>query len=282
MKSISIIDSHVHFWDPAKLKYDWLESAGALNQPFLLTDYHKATEGIEVDKMVFVECNCHPGSNEEEVIWVQELAKSDERIQAIVAYADLTEVNNIDLKLKNLAAHKMVKGIRHNIQFNEPGFAIQPIFIEGVKKVLDLDLHFELCITHDQLAECIELVSALPERPLVLNHCGKPGIRDGAIDNWKTNMRQLSRYEHVYCKVSGLLTEADLKNWKKEDVTPYTDHVLECFGNNRIVYGGDWPVCTLAGGYHDWFTFVSEWTSDWSEQEKNNFYHDNAKRFYRL
>ena len=166
MKSISIIDSHVHFWDPAKLKYDWLESAGALNHPFLLTDYHKATEGIEVDKMVFVECNCHPGSNEEEVIWVQELAKSDERIQAIVAYADLTEVNTIDLKLKKLAAHKMVKGIRHNIQFNEPGFAIQPIFIEGVKKVLDLDLHFELCITHDQLAECIELVSALPERPL--------------------------------------------------------------------------------------------------------------------
>jgi L-fuconolactonase len=282
MKSISIIDSHVHFWDPSKLKYDWIESAGALNHPFLLTDYHKATEGIEVDKMVFVECNCQPGSNEEEVKWVQDLAKSDERIQAIVAYADLTEVNNLDHKLKNLAAYKMVKGIRHNIQFNEPGFALQPTFIEGVKKVLDLDMHFELCITHDQLVECIELVSALPERLLILNHCGKPGIKDGEIDNWKTNMKQLAQYEHVYCKVSGLFTEADLKNGKREDIIPYTDHVLKCFGNRRIVYGSDWPVCTLAGGYHDWYNFVSEWTSDWSEQEKINFYHENAKQFYRL
>ncbi len=282
MKSISIIDSHVHFWDPAKLKYDWLESAGALNYPFLLTDYRKATEGIEVDKMVFVECNCQPSSNEEEIKWVQELAKTDERIQAIVAYADLMEVNNIDFKLKRLAANKMVKGIRHNIQFNEPGFATQPTFIEGVKKVFDVNMHFELCITHDQLAECIELVSALPERPLILNHCGKPGIKDGEIDNWKTNMKQLSQYEHVDCKISGLLTEADVKNWKREDIIPYTDHVLECFGNKRIVYGGDWPVCTLAGGYHDWYSFVSEWTSDWSEQEKISFYYDNAKRFYRL
>lgn len=199
-----------------------------------------------------------------------------------MAYADLTDVNNLDLNLRKIAAYILVKGIRHNIQFNEPGFAIQPIFMEGVKKVLDLDMHFELCITHDQLAECIELVGALPERPLVLNHCGKLGIRVGKIDNWKSNMRQLSQYEHVYCKVSGLLTEADLKNWKKEDLTPYTDHVLECFGNDWILYGSDWPVCTLAGGYHDWFNFVSEWTSDWSEQEKNNSYHDNAKRFYRL
>lgn len=282
MKPISLIDTHVHFLDPAKLRYDWLESVEALNRPFLLKDYQQTTQGIDVEKIIFVECNCHSDENEEEVKWVQEIAKSDDSIQAIVAFADLTDTHNIDSRLKRLAAYKLVKGIRHNIQFNEPSFATQPDFIAGVRKVLDLDMHFELCITHDQLEECIQLVDALPEKLVVLNHCGKPGIKDGEMDNWKSNIKKLSQYENVYCKVSGLLTEADIKNWKKEDLIPYTDHVLDCFGTKRMLYGGDWPVCTLAGSYHDWFTFVSDWTKDWNEQDKIDFYHDNAIRFYRL
>ncbi len=282
MKTTPIIDTHVHFLDPTRLRYDWIKSVEALNRPFLLSDYQQATQGIDVDKMVFVEVNCHPDSNEEEVKWVEEMAKKDDRIRAIVAFADLTDADHIDANLKKLSAHKMVRGIRHNIQFNEPGFATQPAFIAGVKKVLDLDLHFELCITHDQLEECIQLVDAVPEKPLVLDHCGKPGIKAGEIDQWRKDLRRLSQYEHVYCKISGLLTEADIEHWKKEDLIPYVDHVVECFGNKRILYGGDWPVCTLAGSYHDWFKFVSEWTSDWSEQDQMDFYHDNAIRFYRL
>ena len=182
MKSISLIDTHVHFLDPTRLRYDWIKSVEALNRPFLLKDYQQATQGIDIDKMIFVEVNCHPDSNEEEVKWVEEMAKNDGRIQAMVAYADLTDASNIDDNLKELAAHKLVKGIRHNIQFNQPGFAIQPDFITGVRKVQDLGMHFELCITHDQLEECIQLVNAVPEKPLVLDHCGKPGIKDGEIE----------------------------------------------------------------------------------------------------
>ena len=282
METIPIIDTHVHFWDPKQLRYDWLESAEALNRPFLLENYHKAILGIAVDKMVFVECNCHPSSNEEEVLWVKELAKSDERIQAIVAYADLTDSVNIDSNLDKLSAHKIIRGIRHNIQFNEPGFAIQPSFVEGVNKVFAQDKHFELCITHDQLGECLELVAKLPERPMMLNHCGKPGIKDGEIDQWKKNIELLSHFAHIQCKISGLLTEADTDNWTSEHITPYVDHVLECFGINRMVFGGDWPVCTLAGGYRAWYDFVNNWTLEWTESEKLNFYYNNASRFYRL
>jgi len=282
METIPIIDTHVHFWDPNKMKYDWLKSAGTLNQPYVLVDYHEATKGIAVDKIVFVECNCHPDMNEEEVKWVKGIAGKDERIQAIVAYIDLTDAINIDSNLEKLVAHDIVRGIRHNIQFNEPGFAVQPSFIEGVKKVFALDKHFELCITHDQMGECIELANNLPEKPMILNHCGKPGIKAGEINDWKKNIKQLSDFEHIQCKISGLLTEADFRNWTSEDIIPYVDHVLECFGNKRIVFGGDWPVCTLAGGYHSWYTFVSGWTFGWSESEKLNFYYNNANQFYRL
>jgi len=282
MISIPIIDTHVHFWNPSKIRYDWLESAESLNRPFLLADYHEDTEGIIVDKMVFVECNCYPSLNEEEIKWVEEMARKDERIQAIVAYADLTDMINIDSNLERLVGHTIVRGIRHNIQFNEPGFAIQPSFKDGVKKVFSLDKHFELCITHDQMGECIELAHNLPERPMILNHCGKPGIKDGEINEWKKNIKRLSDFEHIFCKISGLLTEADLDNWTSEDITPCVDHVLECFGNKRIVFGSDWPVCTLAGGYASWYTFVSEWTQGWSESEKLDFYYNNAHQFYRL
>ena len=282
METIPIVDTHVHFWDPNKIKYDWLESAGSLNRPFLLEDYHKATQGIAVDKMVFVECNCHPSLNEQEVKWVKEIAEEDQRIQAIVAYADLTDTINTDSNLEKLVAYDIVRGIRHNIQFNEPGFAVQLSFVEGVKKVFALDRHFELCITHNQIGECIELASNLPERPMILNHCGKPGIKDGEIDHWKKNIRELSEFEHIQCKISGLLTEADFDNWTSEDITPYVDYVLKCFGNKRIVFGGDWPVCTLAGGYRAWYDFVSEWTLAWTESEKLDFYYNNANQFYRL
>ena len=282
MKDISIVDTHVHFWNPNQIKYDWLESADALNRPFLLSDYRKATQGIGINKMVFVECNCQPDLNEAEVKWVEELAAKDKRIEAIVAYVDLTDTLHIDSNLEKITAHKLVRGIRHNIQLNKPGFATQPSFIEGVKKVLALNKHFELCITHDQMDECIELVKSLPAMPMMLNHCGKPGIKDGEINQWQKNIRLLSEFEHIQCKISGLLTEADLNNWTSEDITPYMDHVCEYFGSKRVVYGGDWPVCTLAGNYKSWYTLVTDWTKSWSEVEKLDFYYNNAIQFYRL
>ncbi len=280
--STPIIDAHTHFWDPTKLKYHWLSSTPALNRPCLLNDYNEATEGIPIEKIVFVECNCISEQNEQEVLWVEEIAKQDPRIHAIVAYADMNDKDGIDANLERLMAHDMVRGIRHNIQFNEIGFAIQPQFVQGISKVLNLNRHFELCLTHDQMEECIELVSHLPERPLMLDHCGKPGIKSGAIEQWKKQLKKMSTFEHVYCKISGLLTEADLENWTDEDIFPYVDHVLDCFGIERIVYGGDWPISTLAGGYAAWNQFVQNWTDSWSPSEKKKYYYDNAAQFYKM
>jgi L-fuconolactonase len=247
-----------------------------------LEDYIEATEGINIERMVFVECNCVPSQNEDEVKWVEEIAARDPRIQGIVAYSDLLDERDLDERLERMWSHELVRGIRHNIQFNPPGFALQENFIRGINKVLRAGRHFELCLTHEQLGECVELVGVLPAQPLMLDHCAKPGIKAGEIDLWKKNIAQMAQFENVHCKVSGLLTEADTEAWTDADILPYLDHVRECFGVDRILFGGDWPVSTLAGGYAAWHRLIEGWCAGWSDDERNAFYTANAEAFYRL
>lgn len=282
MERIEIVDTHVHFWDPEVLDYPWLKEAPALDQKFAIEAFKSASEGLHIESKVFVECNCDSSQNIREVEWIENLAVIDPGIKGIVAYADMNDHTTLDRQLTVLKEHALVKGIRHNIQFNPQGFATTDAFVNGVTKVLNNGFHFELCLTHDQLPECNELVTKLPPKPLMIDHCAKPGIKDGLMDDWKRGMEQLASNDHIYCKVSGLLTEADHSNWTKEEILPYMDHVLAQFGIDRIVYGGDWPVSTLAGGYGAWFELVDEWTSNWKTAQKERFYKRNAEVFYRL
>ena len=282
MNNIEIVDTHVHFWDPSILEYPWLKDAPVLDDRFSLDEFKAATEGFNIKSKVFVECNCNPVQNVQEVDWIESLAQSDSGIKGIVAYADMLDHETLQKRLDDFKTRPLVKGIRHNIQFNPAGFATDDDFAEGVSKVLNSGLHFELCLTHDQLDECIELVKRLPSGPLIIDHCAKPGIKAGLIDDWKKGMEELAENENVYCKISGLLTEADHTQWKSDEFRPYMDHVLHVFGIDRILFGGDWPVSTLAGGYMSWCNVIDEWTKHWEAKDKNQFFVRNAEKFYRL
>lgn len=282
LNTIPITDAHTHMWDPSVITCDWLPSVPDLNRAFLLEDYNEATKGINIQRMVFVEPNSIPSHNLKEVEWVEEIAGRDPRMQGIVAYAELTDTEGIDANLEKLASHSLVKGIRHNIQFNPEGFATQSIFVEGIKKAFNLDLLFDLCLTYGQLPEVVDLLKQLPEHTMILDHCAKPGIKDGEMEEWKKGIKQISEFQHLSCKISGLLTEADCENWTPEQIIPYMDHVRECFGSDRILFGGDWPVSNLAGGYSAWHGLVTNWTKNWSEDEQIKFYHNNAGSLYKL
>lgn len=282
MSNIPITDAHTHLWDPQAVQYDWLESVPDLNKAFLIEDYNEATAGMNIQRMVYVEPNAIPSHNVKEVEWVEEVASRDSRLQGIVAHAELTDADGVDANLEMLASHSLVRGIRHNIQFNPEGFALQPLFVEGIKKVFALDQHFELCLTYGQLPEVAELLGKLPEHTLILDHCAKPGIKDGEMEQWKKGIKRLSEFPHLSCKVSGLLTEADCENWTSKQIISYMDYVRECFGIERILFGGDWPVSILAGGYSAWHDLVSKWTESWSDDEKIAFYHTNAGSLYKL
>ena len=278
----SIVDAHVHFWDPEALRYPWLDDLAALHRPFLPVDYSTAVDGLAVARCVLVEGNCVPSQGVEEARYFERLAGNDSRIAGIVAFAELTGQKTLSRALDCLASIPLVKGIRQNIQGQPDGFALQRAFVEGVRAVRARGWTFDLCITHDQLVEAIALVEQCPDTQFVLDHCAKPAIRAAEHEPWRRELARLATHENVCCKISGLLTEADLAHWKEEDLLPYVLHTVECFGIDRILYGSDWPVLTLAGDYASWFQFTRRFTESWSNDERRQFYEENAARVYRV
>lgn len=277
-----VIDSHLHFWDPAALSYPWLEELPALRRGFGPAELAPAAAGVPLQGAVFVECNCAPEQSLAEVEAVERLAAGEPGILGIVAFADLTAPEALGPRLDRLQAHPLVRGIRHNIQGTAPGFCLRPEFVEGVREAGRRGLTFDLCATHDQLADVVELCRLCPETRLVLDHCGKPAIRQRLLDPWRARIRELAALPHLWCKLSGLLTEADHRGWAEEELVPYAEHVADAFGTERLMYGGDWPVLTLAGTYREWYQFTRRFTGEWGAAERAAFYAGNALRCYDL
>ena len=278
----TILDAHVHLWDPASLQYPWLEEHPALRRSYSPTEYSRAVGKLPVERYMLVEGNCLPAQSLREVQYFARFAGSDPRIVGIVAFADLTNPAALTATLDCLTKMPLVKGIRQNIQGQRSGFALQGAFVAGVREAGARGWTFDLCITHDQLGEAIALVEQCPETQFVLDHCAKPAIRTAARDPWRQELARLAAHENVSCKISGLLTEADLAHWSEKDLLPYVLHTLDCFGIDRVLYGSDWPVLTLAGDYTSWYDFTAHFTESLSEDERGRFYAENAARVYGL
>ncbi len=282
-----MVDAHVHFWDPGALHYPWLDELPSLRQAFLPHDYRAATGEAPISRIVFVEANCRPDETQREVALVQRLAEDEPRIAGIVAFADLTAGLGagdwgLERTLDVLSGSPRVKGIRQNIQGQPAGFCVQPAFVDGVREVGRRGLTFDLCATHDQLSDVVELVRRCPGTRFVLDHCGKPAIKEGRAERWRTDIAALAVYENVSCKVSGLLTQAAPEARSDEDLVPYAEWVTRYFGKQRVLYGSDWPVLTLAGSYGDWYGFTARFTATWTAAERDRFYGGNAVAVYGL
>jgi L-fuconolactonase len=280
----NIVDTHVHFVDPARFDYPWLATVPSLCKAFGPSDYSAAFPSDSVTKLVFVETNVHTPQAEQEAEWIDSLALSESRLAGIVAFADLATCNERERtgQLERLLAKPRVRAIRHNIEGQPKGFCLQRSFIEGVRTVHRLGGHFELCITPDQLDDVLELVRSAPDGDFVINHGAKPSIKCGLQEPWQSRLAELASCENVFCKISGLFTVADLTRQSPDAIRPFVDHIAECFGHHRVMYGSDWPVCTLAASAVSWLDFVQSITVCWSEPAQNAFYHDNAIKLYRI
>lgn len=283
MIDFPIVDTHLHVWDPGNLRYPWLDDLPKLNRPHLPDDYRKACGPIKVERMVFLQCECEFAQFEQEVNWVSELARQDPRIQGIVAWAPLEQGDAARGALERLAENSLLRGIRRIIQFEEDiEFCLRPDFVKGVQMLAEFDMNFDVTIIPLQMDSAIKLIEQCPDVRFMIDHCAKPEIRAGLFEPWKTHLRTLADMPNVWCKVSGLATEADYQNWTREQLRPYIDHVIDCFGFDRVCYGGDWPVVTLASEYTRWFETLCWAVEDASESEKRKLFHDNAVVFYRL
>ena len=283
MPSFPIVDTHLHIWDIGRLRYPWLASVPMLNCNHLIEDYRAACGPVQVAKMVFLQCECDFAQFQEEADWVTEVARGDPRIRGIVPWAPLERGDAAEDAVARLASNPLIKGVRRIIQFEpDPEFCLRPDFVRGVQLLPRHGLSFDICINHTQLTNTLKLVRQCPEVRFILDHIAKPDIKAGLLDPWRAEMRELAALPNVWCKLSGLATEADHANWTAADLRPYIDHVIGCFGFDRVMFGGDWPVSTQATDYPRWVATVDNALKGASPDELHRLYVRNAEAFYRV
>jgi L-fuconolactonase len=283
MINLPIIDAHVHFWDKEILSYPWLNDVPLLDRSFTIGDYYKACDGLEIVKMVFMQCECHPSEYLQEVEWMSRLAEKEPRLQGIIAWAPLEKGEDVVHELAVLKTNPLVKGIRRIIQF-EPDleFCLHPDFITGVRMLKEFDFTFDICISQIHNNSVIRLIDKCPGVQMMLDHIGKPDIRNHLLDPWREEIREMAQYENVYCKLSSLATEADRENWSVDDLRPFAEHIIDCFGIDRLVFGSDWPVSSQAAALPVCVSTILEIMKNFSHKDKQKVFYHNAQVFYRL
>jgi L-fuconolactonase len=283
-QSSPIVDSHVHLWDPARFRMPWIDDIAQLRQRFELAEFGEHTVGLPIDQMVYVQVDVTDAYGLLEVRWAAEQAARDQRLAGIVAWAPIEDGQIASSYLDALSTiGQSIKGVRRLIQAEaDPDFHVRPDFLSGLRLLPTYGLSFDICIRSDQLARSIDMVRACPDTQFVLDHLGKPAVKAGGLDPWRDQISELASLANVVCKVSGVVTEADHASWVGADVAPYVEHVLAAFGEDRVLFGGDWPVVTLASTYTRWVATLTELTSRRSAAANRKLWADNARRVYRL
>jgi L-fuconolactonase len=274
-----VIDSHHHFWKYSREEYPWIgEGLNVLRRDFLPADLKKEIDAAKVDGVVSVQAR----QSLEETRWLLELADKIVFVRGVVGWAPLVSAT-VEKDLEKFAGQKKLKALRHVLQDEKDDrYAVREDFVRGVGALKKFGLVYDILIYEKQLPASIELVDKLPNQVFVLDHVAKPTIRQKIVSPWRERMRDLAKRQNVYCKLSGMATEADHGGWEAADLRPYVDVVLEAFGPRRLMFGSDWPVCLLAVTYQRWVATVREFTAKLSAAEKDRIMGGTAVEAYKL
>jgi L-fuconolactonase len=277
------IDSHHHIWDLAVTNQDWItgEALAPIKRNFLISDFREATSGLGIDKTVIVQTV----TNYQETPVLLEVAERDDLVAGVVGWLDMKDANAISHldSYQNSKGASYLKGIRDIVQDNpDSNYLAHPQVDKNVKELGRRGLAFDILTKTPELPGAIELVKNNPEVQFVLDHISKPYIAKSEFEPWRSLIKEISKFENVVCKVSGIITEANWKNWKREEIAPYFEIILESFGSNRLMFGSDWPVCTLAGSYKEVFDLASWLSKKFSITESASFWSGCANSAYNL
>ncbi|MFF7277960.1 amidohydrolase family protein [Streptomyces griseorubiginosus] len=278
---MTVVDAHHHVWDLAVRDQDWIALDSPLRRTFTIEDLAAGARAAGVDITVLVQTITVP----EETPEFLALAAEHELVAGVVGWTDLTRPDTADelARLRELPGGSCLKGIRHQVQGEaDPGWLLRPDVRRGLAAVADAGLVYDLVVLPHQLPACVEAAASLPHLTFVLDHAGKPPIASGAREPWATDVRALAALPNTVCKLSGLVTEADLASWTVDDLRPYADTVLEAFGPDRLMYGSDWPVCTLGAGYGEMLSVTKELTAGLGPSERADVFGGTALRTYGL
>jgi predicted TIM-barrel fold metal-dependent hydrolase len=279
---MQIIDTHQHLWDPDLFRYSWLNSLPPLNRPFRMPDYLEAAKRLNVVKSVHLEADVDEPYMLDETRHLLELAdQPDNPLEGIVACG---RPENEDFKsyLDQIASHPKLKGIRRVLHTQADEVGQGATFINNVAALSAYGLSFDLCVLARQLPLAIKLVSKCPDVVFILDHCGVPQVKERNLDPWRSYIAEIARFPNVCCKISGLVAYADPQRWTAEDLRPFVEHAIASFGWDRVLFGSDWPVCTLSASYQQWVEALQAITQGAGEVNQRKLFHDNAIRVYRL
>ncbi len=275
---MQIIDTHQHFWTYDPLLYDWIDhSMSPLKQNFLPADLHLVYQEANVEGCIAVQA----ASTEAETTILLDYADHYDFIKGVVGWVDLL-AENVKDRLKLFSDRSKFKGVRHIIQSESPEFMERPEFLRGIAILSEFNLTYDILIYPKHLFTAYQFAQKFPNQKFVIDHMAKPMIKHRNFNNWKDLMQNFASLPNVFCKVSGMITEADWKQWGYKDFLQPLDTVVEVFGADRLMYGSDWPVCLLAGSYKNVLDIIKTYTNNWSDDEKEKIFYKNATQFYNL
>lgn len=279
--TIPIIDTHQHLWDLKKFRLPWVSKGHKLDRDYLMSDYLAATKGLGVVQAVYMEVDVAP---EQQLAEAEELIaickKGDSPTRAAVVSGRPAADNFADY-VKRFKGSPFIKGIRQVLhgEGTKPGYCLDKKFVAGIRLLGELGLRYDLCMRHAELPDAVKLVAECKGTRFVLDHCGNPDLKNHA--QWKKDLATVAKHDHVVCKVSGIIASAK-PGWKAEDLAPVVNHTLDTFGPDRVMFGGDWPVCLLGATYAEWVGALKEIVAGRKAEEQRKLFHDNAVAFYGL
>jgi L-fuconolactonase len=273
-----MIDSHIHFWNFDPVRDNWItEEMGNIRRDFKPKDFESISKTLQIDGCIAVQAN----QSETETEYLLALAKENPIIKGVVGWTDLCS-DQLEERLNYWFNFNLVKGWRHILQAEADEFMAADNFANGVRLLHKYNYTYDLLCYHNQLPAIIKLVDKLLDQPLVLDHCGKPNVKNQDLQRWKDHIKVLAQNSNVSCKISGLLAEADWHNWTEKQIFNCFDVIFKHFGPDRIMFGSDWPVVLISRPYADWFNLVKKYIGQFNLVDQAKIFDGNARGFYGL
>ncbi len=273
-----IIDTHQHFWKYDPERDSWIDdSMSILKSDFLPSDLHKEFTLNGVDGCIAVQAD----QSETETTFLLELAEKHDFIKGVVGWVNLME-KDVEQRLEHFSRFEKLKGFRHIVQTESDDFMLREDFLKGISKLAAFNFVYDILIFHRQLPYALQLVERFPNQVFVIDHLAKPNIKEGELQPWAEHIQHISRYNNVFCKVSGFVTEASWQHWSPDEFNPYFDVVFNAFGPDRLLFGSDWPVCLLAAEYSAVLEILVRYMEQFSQTDKDKILALNAIKVYDL
>lgn len=289
---LPIVDTHQHLWDLSKFKLAWFDpktpEGKILGHSFTPTEYAEATKGLNVVKAVYMEVDVVPEQQQQEADYLVQLCESGKTPTCAAVVSGRPNSDGFEKYAKQFKGSKYVKGVRQvlHVKDTPPGYALDPKFVKGIQLLGTLGLSFDLCVRPEELPDFAKLIDLCPDTRFILDHCGNAKLTHTAAERerWKKDMTDIGKRKNVVGKVSGFIASAPSRGkWTLDDLAPVVNHTLEAFGPDRVMFGGDWPVCLLGvEKYADWANALKAIVKDRPEDRQKKLFHDNAVKCYGL